>query len=280
MSENIVHIIKSTGVVVPFSIEKLQRSLRKSGADEATVSGLSAEVESCLHEGMTTRDIYKLAYKLLKRKHRQFASKYTLKRAIMDLGPTGYPFEKYLAEILKTIGYEVKLNQVVKGQCVNHEVDIQAENGKSINVIECKYHNSQGIHCDVKIPLYVNSRYLDLKQTLAKDGKEYKGWIATNTKFTNDAIQYGICAGLILLGWDYPQKGSLKDLVDEYKIYPVTCMSTISSKEKLQILDKGIVLCRDLVSAPAILSGIMITENRIGNIINEALSLCKMQDVN
>ncbi len=273
MSKSLVHIIKSTGDVVPFSIEKLQNSLRKSGADEDTVNKLSDEVTAYLREGMTTREIYKLAYKLLKRKHRQFASKYSLKRAIMSLGPTGFPFEKYLGEILKSIGYQVKLNQVIKGQCVDHEVDIVVENEHSVCIIECKYHNSQNIHCDVKIPLYVNSRYLDLKPALEQKGKEYKGWVATNTKFTTDAILYGNCAGLFLLSWDYPRKGSLKELIDEHKIYPITCLSRISNKEKQQLLDKGIVLCKDLITKPDLLPAIMITENRIGNIINEALNL-------
>ena len=276
MAQKLIHIIKSSGNVVPFSVDKLRKSLRRSGANEDTINDITNQVTDQLHEGMTTKEIYRLAYRLLKKKHRPVASKYTLKRAIMDLGPSGFPFEKYIGEVLKNSGYQVKLDQVINGQCINHEVDIFAEDEKTICIIECKYHNSQALHCDVKIPLYVNSRYLDIKAVNDQNGKEYKGWIVTNTRFTTDAIKYGACVGLYLLSWDYPQNGSLKELVDKQKIYPVTCLTTLSKKEKNSLLERSVILCKDLVAKASVLSEIMVTEARIGNIINEALILTKI----
>lgn len=271
-----IHIIKSTGDVVPFSVEKLQRSLRRSGANEDIIKDITAQVTSVVHEGSTTREIYRLAYGLLKKKNKPVASKYTLKKAIMDLGPTGFPFEKFISHLLKNMGYSVKINQIISGQCVNHEVDIVAEDEQTICIIECKYHNSKTIPCDVKIPLYVNSRYNDIKAGSGRRDKEYKGWVVTNTKFTTDAIKYSACIGLTLLSWDYPHSGSLKDLVDQQRIYPITCLSSISKKEKQALLEKGIVLCKELVTKANVLSEIMVAETRISNIINEALNLNKL----
>ena len=45
----------------------------------------------------------------------------------MDLGPTGYPFEDYVAEILKTEGYQTQVRQVLEGNCVSHEIDVIAQ---------------------------------------------------------------------------------------------------------------------------------------------------------
>jgi len=269
-----VNIIKSSGNVVPFSIEKLQQSLRRSGANEDTIRDISGAVEDHLHEGMTTRNIYQYAYKLLKKKHRHVAGKYSLKKAIMELGPTGFPFEKFIGELLERIGYKVKIDQFLQGKCVKHEIDIIAENETAICIIECKYHNSQSISCDVKVPLYVDSRFRDVKPAESK--KEYQGWVVTNTQFTIDAIQYGTCAGLHLLAWDYPEHKGIKEIADEHKIYPVTCLTTLSKKEKELLLENGIILCKDLVVHSKILSENMITGGRMENIIREAMSLSGM----
>jgi Holliday junction resolvase len=272
MAQKLIHIIKATGDVVPFAIEKLRHSLHRAGAGEEAVNDITSQVKRQLHEGMTTRDIYKLAFSLLKKKHKPAASKYTLKRAIMELGPSGFPFEKYVGELLKKMGYHVKLNQLITGKCVTHEVDLIAEKEKTTCIIECKYHNSQALSCDVKIPLYVNSRYNDIKAVQEK-ATEYRGWVVTNTKFTTDAVKYGICAGLYLLSWDYPHNESLKELVDKHKIYPVTCLTTISKKEKQSLIALGVILCSELLSRANVLSEIMIPEIRIGNIVNEAMTL-------
>lgn len=273
MPQKSINIIKSTGDLVPFSIDKLKRSLQRSGTADAVINEVANEVVSCMHEGMTTREIYSMAFKLLKRRHSPSASRYTLKRAIMDLGPSGFPFEKFIGEVFRQLGYQIKLNQIIAGQCVNHEVDIVAENSLEYCVVECKYHNSQSIPCDVKIPLYVNSRYRDISAMYTVKGKECRGWIVTNTKFTSDAVKYGECAGLHLLSWDYPTKNSLKDISDRFKIYPVTCLTTLTKKEKQMLLEKGIILCKDLAARSNSLSEIRVSEGRIGVVVNEVLTL-------
>jgi hypothetical protein len=92
----------------------------------------------------------------------------------MELGPSGFPFEKYVAEILKYQGYRVEVGVIVEGFCVKHEVDIIAEKEAKHFMIECKFHNQPGTFCDVKIPLYINSRFLDIE----KMWKEWTIWIA------------------------------------------------------------------------------------------------------
>ncbi len=273
MPQKSINIIKSTGDLVPFSPDKLKHSLQRSGAAEAVINEVVNEVVSSMHEGMTTREIYSKAFKLLKRRHSPSASRYTLKRAIMDLGPSGFPFEKYVGEVFRHLNYQVKMNQAIAGQCVNHEVDIVAENETEYCVVECKYHNSQSIPCDVKVPLYVNSRYRDISAMYKVAGRECRGWIVTNTKFTTDAVKYGECAGLHLLSWDYPVKNSLKEISDRYKIYPVTCLTTLTKKEKQLLLEQGIILCKDLAVHSNFLSEIKVSEGRIGVVVNEVLSL-------
>ncbi len=94
-----VSIIKASGEVAPFYSEKLKHSLLKSGASEEQVENILVQIEDNLYHGISTKKIYQRAYQLLKDSSRPLAAKYKLKRAIMELGPSGFPFEKYIAAI-------------------------------------------------------------------------------------------------------------------------------------------------------------------------------------
>ncbi|HEU4902767.1 MAG TPA: restriction endonuclease, partial [Flavisolibacter sp.] len=183
-----VHVIKAFGRKDLFSEEKLRRSLRRSGVGDEIIREVIQEIIPHLKDGTTTRDIYKQAFQLLKQYSRSGAARYKLKQAINELGPSGFPFELYVAELLRTDGYTVQTGVVVQGHCVKHEIDVVAEKDDHHFLVECKFHNSQGIHSDVKIPLYIQSRFLDVtvrwKELQGHENKFHQAWLVTNTRFT------------------------------------------------------------------------------------------------
>jgi hypothetical protein len=197
----------------------------------------------------------------------------------MMLGPSGYPFEKYVGEILRHEGFKVEVGVIIHGHCVDHEVDVVAEKDDSHFMVECKYHNQPGHTCDVKVPLYINSRFQDIeKQWKLLPGhgtKFHQGWVVTNTRFTDDAIQYGSCAGLHLIGWNYPENGSLRMLIDESGLHPITALTSLSESEKMRLLEQKIVLCKEIVDDPEILARFNIKGPRSAAAIEEATSLCE-----
>lgn len=276
---NTIKIIKANGEKVLFEREKLIASLINAGASKIITHKITDDIEALLHENITTKEVYRKAFKELNKHSRAVASRYKLKRAIMELGPTGYPFEKFVGELLKHQGYRVKIGVIVQGNCVQHEVDVVAEKDNKHFMIECKFHNSVNIKCNVKVPLYIQSRFLDVeKQWVKKSGHEHKfhqGWVVTNTRFTKDAIQYGNCIGLKLLSWDFPEKGSLRELIGISGLYPITCLNTLRKSEKQQLLDNNFVLCKHLCANPSILNKFNITQNRKKNILEDAHGLCK-----
>jgi hypothetical protein len=269
----ITHIIKASGNIEAFSVEKLKTSLRRSGAAERVIEEIARKVETELFEGISTKKIYQMAFRLLNKTRKPAAAKYKIKQAIMELGPSGFPFEKYIGLLLAQQGYKVKTSQFLPGVCVNHEVDIVAETDDRFILAECKYHNLQGIICDIKVPLYIDSRFRDIRNKMEPDEKKYESWIVTNTRFSTDSMQYGLCAGQHLLGWDYPAKDNLKELIDRYKLYPISCLTTLTKSEKRLILEKGIILCKNLVNNSSILEEYNIGGGRRANIIDEALKL-------
>ncbi len=282
--KNELQVIKASGETVPFSEQKLRSSLHISGATKEQIDGIMDEMSSKIYDGITTRKIYRMAFSLLKGSSLHLAAKYHLKQAIMELGPSGYPFEKYIAEILRYQGYDTKVGEVVQGHCVQHEIDVIAKIGNKQLMIECKYHNQPGIFCDVKIPLYIHSRFKDveaewIKNSLNKD-LVYEGWVVTNTRFSNDAVQYGTCSKLTLIGWDYPLKGGLKDQIDILGLYPITCLTSLTKIEKRALLDKKIVLCQELIKNDKLLSLAEIKSSRIDIVLQEAHQLCKHLTIN
>ncbi|CAM3268736.1 ATP cone domain-containing protein [Aequorivita lipolytica] len=276
--EKTVNIIKYSGEVEAFDIEKLKHSLRQSKASEKLVAEIAQEIQTRLTEGMTTKHIYEMAYKILKRKSKSGSARYKLKKAIMELGPTGFPFEKFIGKILEYEGFKTEVGVVMQGHCVTHEVDVSALKANDHYLVECKFHIDQGSICNVRIPLYIQSRYKDLETQWLKQkdhsGKFHKGWIYTNTRFSSDAIKFGECAGLGLVSWDYPEQNSLKNKIDSSRLYPLTALSSLSKKGKIKILNKGIVLCREICDTPTLLDDLGITASKKKSILEEANELC------
>ncbi len=273
-----IWVTKNSGEQTPFSKKKLWLSLEKSGANKNEIKEIISAIESLLYPGITTKEIYKKAFSLLRKTSRPYAAKYKLKKALLELGPTGFPFEKYLAEVLKHEGYSLSVGDIMKGQCISHEVDIVAKKEKEIIIMECKFHANSRRICDVKVPLYFHSRFSDLEKQWKKnpnsEEKIYTGWIATNTRFSGDAIKYAHCVKLNLLGWKTPKKGSLKERIDNSGVHPITCLTTLTSKEKKLLLKKMIVLAKDICYDEKKLRSIGISEVRIKRITREAKGLC------
>ena len=271
-------ITKASGEVEPFIEDKLRLSLERAGADKDEIEKVVLEINHRLHEGISTKKIYRIAFNLLKKSSRPIAAKYHLKRAIMELGPSGYPFERFIGEILKHQEYSVRVGEIVKGACVNHEIDVIAEKHDHHFMIECKYHNQPGIICNVKIPLYIQARFKDVESTWVRlpghSEKFHQGWVVTNTKFSSDAIKYGNCAGLKMLGWDYPVKGSLKELIDSLGLYPITCLTTLTMLEKQNLLDRKVVLCKEVCSNEQYLIQAGVGLSRVKSVLEEGRQLC------
>lgn len=278
MSKKHVNIIKYSGEKVQFSKEQLKTSLRRSDADEATIEEVSNLVSSELYDGITTKEIYNRAFALLKKKKSYFASKYKLKKAIYELGPTGFPFEHYVSEILKHSGYQCDVSQYLDGKCVTHEIDVVAKKNNNTTLIECKFKSEQGGSCDVKIPLYIQARYQDVKQRWDPNkGELQPAWIVTNARFSKDAESYAKCEGLYLLSWDFPAGNALKDRIDQMDLYPVTVSTLLTQREKQFLLSRNIVLCKQLLGDKFYLDHLGISEIRKTKILNEIRELCHVK---
>jgi hypothetical protein len=270
-------ITKASGELVPFSPEKLRSSLQRAGAKVEFSQEVLDEVLPQITSGLSTRKLHRMAFDLLHKRDHHMAARYRLKQAIMDLGPSGFPFERFIARILEHDGYRVQVGTIVEGKCVKHEVDVIAQRDEHHFMVECKFHHPGRI-CDVKIPLYIQARFKDVEQQWklipGHGTKFHQGWVVTNTRFTVDALQYGQCAGLYMMSWDHPAKESLKDRIDASGLYPITCLSSLTRAEKQSLLDQGTVLCREICKDPELLTRAGVRPQRTAAVLKEGSELC------
>jgi hypothetical protein len=265
-------VIKANEKEEDFNKDKLDASLLKAGASSQLSASAADEVDRQFKNRMNSDEIYNLALDHIRKSDPMVALKYTLKRAIMSLGPAGFIFEKYVAKILEQNGYRTEMpQQVLSGFCVDHEVDIIAKRKDENLMIECKFHNISGNQSDIKTALYINSRFLDLKK--GWDNRNYSGndnnssdnknnsdnklsktyyftgaWLFTNTKCTSDAIKYANCSGMKITAWNYPENESLQFYIESKKLYPITILSTLSQNHKKKLFDNNILTIKELVA--------------------------------
>lgn len=274
-------IIKSTGEAEIFSQEKLKKSLERAGADTAVASVIASDVAQ--GDAVTTGDIHKAAYARLKKDYRPIAARYNLKRALQALGPSGYPFEQFFARLLEASGYATSTNRIMRGMCIEHEIDVMAYKDERHFIFECKFHNNLGFKSDVQTVLYMKARFDDIKARWDQvhEGKGqhlHKLWIVTNTQFTSQAVAYARCAGIELMSWRHPHGRSLAELIDRTGLHPVTAITHLNRRQKDFLVNNGVVLCREIAQKQDLVRKAGIHGHKFEQILAEAQAIITLKD--
>lgn len=268
-----IFITKATGEKEAFDVKKLKDSMRRAGAEEEIIKQIAEDISSWIYDGISTQKIYGRAFMLLRKKKKYAASRYKLKKAIMELGPTGFPFEYFVGKILEIEGFETEVGQVLNGKCVTHEVDVVATRDKNQYFVECKYGTSPGKIFGVQVPMYIRSRVNDIINKRQEEERykdfSFHGWVVTNTRFSTDAVNFGACSGLNLLSWDYPAQNGLKDIIDRQKIFPITVLHNLTNPQKQQLLEKGVVICRQISENPEVLEPFQLKIRKLNKLMKE-----------
>lgn len=272
-------IIKHSGDIVEFDPHKLRRSLMKSGADKLVIEDILHKISKEIYDGISTKKIYKHAFALLKKEANSHAARYNLRASLQLLGPAGFFFEKYVARLFDAEGYQTTTNLTLPGKCVSHEIDVLIKKDDELAMVECKFHSVRENKSNVKVSLYVFSRFNDLKErkqiVFSKNEFISKCWIVTNNQFSSDAVDFAKCSGMNLLSWDYPVGNNLKTKSDIDCLYPVTCLTTLSSAEKDKLLILDVILAKELVNHSEKLEKIGVSANRIRNVLKEVRELVR-----
>ena len=269
-------IIKADGTVEPFKWDKFERSLARSHASDFLVEKLKSKLDRTLPEMVSTDNLRTKVHSYL-RKHQPYsAARYGIREALMKLGPSGYGFEHFISQIFNTLGYHTNVGAIMQGKCVSHEIDVMASKDDSVDLMECKFHNTFGVKSDVKVALYVHSRFLDLREAWDQNGVQGKvfgyGWLVTNTKLTDDAYAFAVCRGVKVLSWNQPDENSLRQLIATTRLIPITALHSLSSMQHEILINMGIVTCQQLLKAdPEMLKS--LNKDKVQDACNESVNL-------
>lgn len=265
-----IYVKKLDGRTEKYDASKLKKSLLNSGADEETANKIIDKVDGIIYNGIETKKLFKFVLKEFKKYKPNVSSRYNLKNAILRLNFNGAHFEKLVAKIFQKRGYSVKLNQIVNGKYIKHEIDISAEKNKEKIMVECKHHAKPWLGTDIQTALYVYSRFIDVKKWFTVP------MLVTNTKFSPQVITYSKGVGLKLMGWKFPKGESLEYYIERFKIYPVTMLSHLDEKKISELLRLNILLISDLSSMDAkkISNMLKISKSKANKILEEAKTLC------
>ena len=273
-------IIKSTGDAEMFSLEKLKQSLERAGAGAQIAAKIASDISQ--ENLMTTENIHEATYKKLKQSYRPVAARYNLKRALQSLGPSGYPFEQFFARLLDASGYTTSTNRIMRGLCIEHEIDVMAYKDERHFIFECKFHNNLGFKSDVQTVLYMKARFDDIKARWdqvheGRDQHLHKLWIVTNTQFTSQAVAYAHCVGIELMSWRHPRGRSLAELIDRTGLHPVTAITHLNRRQKDFLVNNGVVLCREIAQKQDIVRKAGIHGHKFDQILAEARAIVELK---
>lgn len=237
-------IQKASGATEPYAQYKLKNFLRKIKVPDEAIDRIVHEAEHQLGHTPSTKQIREIVTKeLLKLKKGQLlAARYNLKQHIRQMGPAGHAFEKFVGRLFKADGYDVQTALIVQGECVPHEIDVLAHKGNHLAVVECKFHNQEGIKSDVIVALYMHARYMDIVEEIKKPGFSQSVWIASNTKLTSQALDYANCKGMHVLNVEYPEKENIMTKVMQHNLYPITVASELEPYFQTLFLEDKIVI--------------------------------------
>lgn len=134
------------------------------------------------------------------------------------------------------------------------------------HIIECKFHSDQGLNCNAKVPLYINSIFRGVKENWGINPKNIntlsQDWLERNMRLTENILIYGNCIGLYLLSWDYPKNNGLKDRIERLRLYPITVSTLLTKREKQFLLSTNMVLYRELIGNVFYLDHLDVSDTR------------------
>jgi hypothetical protein len=73
-----------------------------------------------------------------------------------------------------------------------------------------------------------------------------RAMIVTNTKYSDHAARYGRCRNILQIGWNTPENLSLQSMIEEKKLYPLSCLKDLKRDIRGKLAQSGIVALKQV----------------------------------
>ena len=244
-----VFVTKADGSRQLFDREKVVKTCLRMGANRQIAYEIAEKVEKRLYDGISTDKILQMIFRLL-RKHKPTLRYFLDLRKGLSLMSSKPEFEKFVQILLAHHGFEVSPNQIIRGKCVGHEVDAIARKDGVTYFVEAKHHSNYHTPTGLDESRIARAVLEDVAEgfVLGKsDLKIDRAMIVTNTRYSEHARRYGKCRNILQIGWSSPINLGLQNMIEEKKLYPLSCLRGLKSENRMQLVNSGIVLMKQLV---------------------------------
>ncbi len=245
-----VFVIKADGRKQLFDKEKIIQTCLRIGASREIAEHITNKIEAKVYNGMETRKILKMIFRLLGVYRPSIKHIVDLRKALSLMRPKP-DFERFIQILLSEHGYEVTPNQIIRGKCVEHEVDaVVRKNGKAY-MVEVKHHYNYHTPTGLDVSRIARAVFEDITEGFALGLHNLKideAMIICNTKLSNHAKRYTECRGIHHIGWGSPINSDLRIMIQKKKVYPVTYIKGLNKELREKLSNAGIILLKHLVT--------------------------------
>jgi len=208
-------------------------------------------IERELYDGIPTREIIRRIYRYLAKYRPQVEYEADLRQALALLRPRP-DFEQYVARLLTEWGYSTVGPLILRGRCVEHEIDAVASRGGEATYVEVKHHASPHIFTGLDVFLQAKATFQDLSEGYVAGLNKIsiqRAMVVCNTKLSDHARRYAGCAQIEYICWKSPPERSLEKLIEEKKLYPITMLKRLDTETEGKLGDAGTILLRELLDS-------------------------------
>jgi hypothetical protein len=218
------------------------------GATRDVAESIAEEIEARVYDGIETKKILQMIFKRLRKHKPVIWHQIDLRKALSLLNPAP-DFERFSQLLLSEHGYEVTPNQIIRGRCVEHEVDAVArKNGKTC-IVEVKHHYKYHTPTSLDVSRISRAVFEDVTEGHELGLNNLKidyALIVCNTKLSEHAKRYADCRGIRHIGWSSPPNHDLQTMIEEKKFYPITLLKGLNAKTRNKLMHSGIILLKQL----------------------------------
>ncbi|MFX1565863.1 MAG: ATP cone domain-containing protein [Promethearchaeota archaeon] len=264
-----VMVIKWDGRTEEFDPTKIVRTLTRMGAPQTVAEEIADDLVDRIEEGMTTKEIYNMAVTELETHREVVEFRRDLRDGLARIGG-GFIFEDYVRLLLEEYGYKVSGNVIIRGACVDHEIDGIAERNTETVYVEIKHHSVLERYTPFEVTLSAKAKWDDLQAGCEQglnDCTFDRVLIVTNTRLTKQAQQYAECVGIEHFGWNTPQGRGIDWFIENKKLYPVTILRTVTDEERDVLYTNKILTLNQLVQADP--KSVGLRKERVKELIEE-----------
>jgi hypothetical protein len=231
-----VFVTKADGSRQLFDRAKVVRTCLRMGASSHVAHEVAEKVERRLYDGISTQTILRMIFRFMRKYKPAVGHLFDLRKGLSLMIPKP-EFEMFVRVLLVHHGFEVGPNQILRGKCVEHEVDAKHH---------LSYHALTGLD-ESRIARAVLEDVTEGFMLGRTDLKIDRAMIVTNTRYSKHAIQYGRCRNILQIGWSSPENLGLQDIIEEKKLYPLSCLRGLKDDVRMKLVNSGIVLIKQLL---------------------------------